>query len=74
MIGLMPDTRPIVSMATWKAEAVLVGAIFSDIESGIAGADYWPAMMAYVAALGKEQAKSVPMGTESRLMCAPLLD
>ncbi len=53
----MTNTRPIVSMATWKAEADLIGALFSDIETGVAGPQFWPAMTAYVDALADEQAR-----------------
>jgi len=54
---LMADARPIVSIEIWEAEAALIGAIYSDVASGRPGPDFWPAMTAYVAALGKEQGR-----------------
>jgi hypothetical protein len=35
----------------------LIGALFSDIETGVAGPQFWPAMTAYVDALADEQAR-----------------
>jgi len=70
---LMADARPIVSIEIWEAEAALIGAIYSDVASGRPGPDFWPAMTAYVAALGKEQGRFATPA-EARLNLRSLLE